>query len=74
MASRCCPGLYGAGEVLDIDGPTGGYNLTAAFATARLAVASIASALGVKPPPMPKPERSGRRPAHPKRKPKRHWD
>ena len=36
------PGLYFAGEVMDIDGPTGGYNLTLAFATARKAVASIA--------------------------------
>ena len=41
MASRCCPGLYFAGEVMDIDGPTGGYNLHAAFATARLAVQAI---------------------------------
>jgi hypothetical protein len=41
MESRKCPGLYFAGEVMDIDGPTGGYNLTAAFATAALAVASI---------------------------------
>ena len=30
-----------AGEVLDIDGPTGGYNLSLAFATARLAVSPI---------------------------------
>jgi len=42
MESRKVPGLYFAGEVLDIDGPTGGYNLTLAFATARLAVESIA--------------------------------
>ena len=42
MESRILPGLYFAGEVLDIDGPTGGYNLTMAFATARRAVASIA--------------------------------
>ena len=42
MESRKVPGLYFAGEVLDIDGPTGGYNLTLAFATARRAVASIA--------------------------------
>jgi len=42
MESRKTPGLYFAGEVLDIDGPTGGYNLTLAFATARLAVESIA--------------------------------
>ena len=41
MESRKIPGLYFAGEVLDIDGPTGGYNLTLAFATARLAVESI---------------------------------
>ena len=43
MESRMVPGLYFAGEVLDIDGPTGGYNLTLAFATARRAVASIAA-------------------------------
>ena len=42
MESRRTPGLYFAGEVLDIDGPTGGYNLTLAFATARLAVESVA--------------------------------
>ena len=41
MESRKVPGLYFAGEVLDLDGPTGGYNLTLAFATARLAVNSI---------------------------------
>ena len=43
MQSKIVPGLYFAGEVMDIDGPTGGYNLTLAFATARKAVASIAS-------------------------------
>ena len=41
MESRKVPGLYFAGEVLDIDGPTGGYNLTLAFATARKAVVSV---------------------------------
>lgn len=41
LESRKCPGLYFAGEVLDVDGPTGGYNLQAAFSTARLAVAAI---------------------------------
>lgn len=41
MESRKVPHLYFAGEVLDIDGPTGGYNLTLAFATARKAVAAI---------------------------------
>ena len=41
MQSKIVPGLYFAGEVMDIDGPTGGYNLTLAFATARKAVASL---------------------------------
>ncbi len=45
MQSRLCPGLWFAGEVLDVDGPTGGYNLQAAFATARLAASSIARLL-----------------------------
>ena len=42
MESKLVPHLYFAGEVMDIDGPTGGYNLTMAFATARKAVVSIA--------------------------------
>ncbi|MEO7453576.1 MAG: NAD(P)/FAD-dependent oxidoreductase, partial [Fimbriimonadales bacterium] len=33
MRSRVCNGLYLCGEVLDIAGPVGGYNLQAAFAT-----------------------------------------
>ncbi|WP_292367880.1 NAD(P)/FAD-dependent oxidoreductase [Methanoregula sp. UBA64] len=33
MESRIVPGLFFAGEVLDIDGDTGGYNLQAAFST-----------------------------------------
>ena len=41
MESKLVPHLYFAGEVMDIDGPTGGYNLTLAFATARLAVTSV---------------------------------
>ena len=45
MMSRRVPGLYFAGEVLDIDGPTGGYNLSLAFATARLAVESVGRAV-----------------------------
>ena len=43
MESKLVPHLYFAGEVMDVDGPTGGYNLTLAFATARLAVTSIDS-------------------------------
>ncbi len=46
LESKKCPGLYFAGEVLDIDGPTGGYNLQAAFSSARLAVASIGKRCG----------------------------
>jgi predicted Rossmann fold flavoprotein len=41
MESKIVPNLYFAGEVMDIDGPTGGYNLTLAFATARKAVAAM---------------------------------
>jgi predicted Rossmann fold flavoprotein len=37
MESRLVPGLYFAGEVLDIDGDTGGFNLQAAFSTGVLA-------------------------------------
>ena len=37
MESRKAPGLYLAGEVLDIQGDTGGYNLQAAFSTGWLA-------------------------------------
>ena len=32
MASKSVEGLYWAGEVVDVDGITGGYNLQAAFA------------------------------------------
>lgn len=37
MESKVCPGLYFAGEVLDVDGFTGGFNLQSAWATGRLA-------------------------------------
>ncbi len=37
MESKLCPGLYFAGEVIDCDAYTGGFNLQIAFATARLA-------------------------------------
>lgn len=37
MESRLVKGLYFAGELLDIDGDTGGYNLQAAFSTGWLA-------------------------------------
>lgn len=37
MQSKRVPGLYLAGEVLDLDGPIGGYNFQAAFSTGWLA-------------------------------------
>ena len=37
MESRLVPGLYAAGEVLDVDGACGGFNLAWAFASGRLA-------------------------------------
>lgn len=41
MESRLCAGLYFAGEVLDVDAYTGGYNLGIAFATAKAAALHI---------------------------------
>lgn len=41
MESKLCPGLYFAGEVLDVDAYTGGYNLGIAFATAHAAAAHL---------------------------------
>lgn len=37
MESKLCPGLFFAGEILNIDGYTGGFNLQAAWATGRIA-------------------------------------
>ena len=42
MQSKIVPGLYFAGEILDLDGPIGGYNFQAAFSTAWLAATSAA--------------------------------
>jgi len=41
MESKIVPGFFFAGEVLDIDGDTGGYNLQAAFSTGFLAAQGI---------------------------------
>ena len=46
MASKCCPGLYFAGEVLDVDARTGGYNLQIAWSTAQAAAKAVAQAQG----------------------------
>lgn len=42
MQSKKCAGLYFAGEVIDLDAYTGGFNLQIAFSTARLAGQSAA--------------------------------
>lgn len=44
MESRLCPGLHFAGEVLDIDGVTGGFNFQAAWTTGWLAGRAMAEA------------------------------
>lgn len=44
MQSKICPGLFFAGEALDVDAFTGGFNLQAAWATGRLAGHVVARA------------------------------
>ncbi len=41
MESRLANGLYFAGEVLDVDGPIGGFNFQAAFSTGHLAALHV---------------------------------
>jgi predicted flavoprotein YhiN len=41
MESKLAPGLFIAGEILDVDGPIGGYNFQAAFSTGWLAGESV---------------------------------
>ncbi|HPY95376.1 MAG TPA: NAD(P)/FAD-dependent oxidoreductase, partial [Clostridia bacterium] len=43
MASKIVKGLYFAGELLDVDAMTGGYNLQIAFSTGALAGRSAAN-------------------------------
>ena len=43
MESKLCPGLYFAGEILDIDGVTGGFNFQSAWTTSWLAGQAIAN-------------------------------
>ena len=45
LESRLVPGLYFAGELLDLDADTGGYNLQTAFSTGYLAGISAAKSL-----------------------------
>jgi predicted Rossmann fold flavoprotein len=46
MESRICPGLYFAGELLDIDGITGGFNFQAAWTTGWIAGQAMAGGAG----------------------------
>ena len=41
MESKLVPGLYFAGEVLDVDGYTGGFNLQIAWSTGFVAGSSV---------------------------------
>ena len=41
LESRICPGVYFAGEVLDVNGFCGGYNVSFAMVTAKIAVEGI---------------------------------
>lgn len=43
MESKLCPGLYFAGELLDIDGITGGFNFQAAWTTGWIAGQAMAA-------------------------------
>ena len=44
MQSRIVPGLFFAGEILDADGITGGYNFQHAWSSASIAAQSMATA------------------------------
>lgn len=45
MESKLIKGLFFAGEILDFDGDTGGFNLQIAFSTAALAAKNISKSL-----------------------------
>jgi predicted flavoprotein YhiN len=43
MEMKSVPGMYATGEVLDIDGVTGGFNFQAAWSTAAAVAKAIAN-------------------------------
>ena len=45
MESKLVPGLFFAGEIIDLDGDTGGYNLQIAWSTGNMAGKSAAARL-----------------------------
>jgi predicted flavoprotein YhiN len=50
LESKIVPNLFLSGEVLDLTGPSGGYNLQLAFSTGHLAATTIAQRLAELPP------------------------
>ena len=48
LQSRKCPGLFAAGEMLDVDGDCGGYNLQFAFASGLIAGENAGKAIHTK--------------------------
>jgi predicted Rossmann fold flavoprotein len=52
MESRCCPGLFLVGEILDVDGRLGGFNFQWAWSSAWVAGRAIASGAPLRPPPL----------------------
>jgi predicted flavoprotein YhiN len=46
MESRVVPGLYFAGEAMDVDGITGGYNFQHAWASGWIAAQGMGGAVG----------------------------
>ena len=51
MESRCCPGLFLVGEILDVDGRLGGFNFQWAWSSAWVAGRAIASGTPRRPRP-----------------------
>jgi len=45
MGSRVCPGLTLVGEILDVDGPIGGYNFQWAWSSAFVAGTALGRAI-----------------------------
>jgi predicted flavoprotein YhiN len=41
MMLKKCPGIFAAGEIIDVDGITGGYNFQNAWTTAEIAARGI---------------------------------
>ncbi|TCP11344.1 hypothetical protein EV683_1131 [Crenobacter luteus] len=60
---KALPGVFCAGEMLDWEAPTGGYLLTACFATGRAAARGVLAWLAEAPAAQPKPRSARKKPA-----------